>query len=65
MSDPTKPSLSLLAKIGSIAVHADEMLSEDGREIDRLELQSRLKDPEVMAWITEMGPLLPLKRKLR
>lgn len=61
--------LRLVVKLGSIAVHADEMLStngphvnKDGSTFDRLAIESLLRDPEVMAWIQEMGPLLPRKR---
>lgn len=57
------PSLALLMKLGSIAVHADEMLSTDGHEFDRVALKSLLTDPEVVAWIKKMGELLPRKRR--
>jgi hypothetical protein len=60
--DPLKPSVQLLVKLGSIAVHADEMLSPGGHEYDKIELQTRLADPEVQAWIKEMGAFLPVKR---
>jgi hypothetical protein len=63
MSDPTKPSLSLLSKLGSIVVHADEALSVDGRHVDIQMTVSLIDDPEVQQWIKDMGPLLPLKRK--
>lgn len=62
MSDPHKPSLSLLVKLGSIAVHADEMLSPTGHDFDRLALRSLLTDPEVVAWTEQMGEFLPRKR---
>lgn len=54
--------MTLLVKLGSIAVHTDEMLSADGRNIDRTVVQTLLQDPEVQAWVKDMGPLLPLKR---
>jgi len=58
------PPAALLAKIGSIVVHADEMLSMDGHEFDRHALQSLLADPEIQAWLKEMGKLamIPVKR---
>lgn len=56
------PSLSLLAKLGSVAVHADELLSPDVHSFDRTALEQILRDPEVTAWIKAMGPLLPRKR---
>lgn len=60
-----RPSLKLLVKLGSIAVHADEMLSASGEAIDRLELEQLLLDADVQQWIKDMGALLPLKRKDR
>lgn len=58
------PSLSVLVKLGSIVVHADELFSPDGRDIDKQMVESLLRDPEVVDWIREMGALLPLKRVL-
>jgi hypothetical protein len=60
-----KPSAQLLCKLGSALVHADEYLSDDGREIDRKEFHERVADEEVQQWIEAMGPLLPLKRVSR
>ncbi len=54
------PPLSLLAKLGSIAVHAEELLSPDGHSFDRTALEQILRNPEVTAWIKDMG--LPRKR---
>ena len=34
MADMTKPSLALLVKLGSIAVHAEEILSPHRHEVD-------------------------------
>lgn len=64
MSNPLKPLPSLLCKLGSIAVHADEMFSKDGHAFDKIELQNRLADAEVIEWLEEMGKLamIPLKR---
>lgn len=63
-NDPLKPSLQLLIKLGSIAVHADEMLSPGGHDFDKIALQQGLADPDVKAWIKQMTTksLLPLKR---
>jgi len=62
--NPLAPSSTLLCKLGSIAVHADELLSPGGHEFDKVELATRLADPEVKAWIVEMTKLalLPVKR---
>lgn len=62
MSDPLKPSLGLLSKLGSIAVHADEMISAKGHPYDRAALEQLLVDPEVRQWINEMGVYMPVKR---
>ena len=58
------PMPSLLAKLGSIAVHADEMLSADGHPFDKTALQSLLHDPEVANWLKQMGAaaMVPKKR---
>jgi hypothetical protein len=63
-ADILKPSMTLLIKLGSIAVHTDEILSVKGHEFDRSALVSLLVDPEVVAWVndaTTVG-LLPVKR---
>jgi hypothetical protein len=52
----------LAVKLGSIAVHAEEYFSPDGRELDKQIVLGLLKDPEVSNWIFNMGALLPLKR---
>lgn len=59
------PSPALLAKLASIAVHADEYLSPDGHPLDRDALQAGLRDPEVVAWVGQMvgASLAPRKRK--
>lgn len=61
----TGPTLTLLMKLGSIAVHAEEFLSADGHAFDKTVLDGLLQDPEVITWIKEMGPLLPQKRRIR
>ncbi len=64
MSEETlKPRVALLAKLGSIAVHADEMLPPDGHAFDRVALGSLLTDAEVTAWLTEMRELSLVPRK--
>lgn len=58
------PPLSLLCKLGSIAVHVEEALSPDGRDADRVAIQALLADGEVQEWLAAMdaAALLPLKR---
>ena len=57
------PSLTLLCKLGSIVVHADEALSVGGSPYDIEAIKPLLTDPEVKQWIADMGVLLPQKRK--
>ena len=54
--------LSLVSKPGSIAVHADELLSPKGHEFDRAALQTLLRDPEVNAFLLDNKCLFPVKR---
>lgn len=65
MGDVLNPSPTLLCKLGSIIVHADEYTSPDGHVFDASALRALLLDPEVQAWIVGMGEmaLVPLKRK--
>lgn len=56
--------LSLIVKLASIIVHADEATSPNGHELDRQTIQALLTDPDVaelMETLNNMG-LLPLKR---
>lgn len=64
MSAPLKPQVSLLSKLGSIAVHAEELLSPEGHAFDRSAIEGLLRDPEVRGWIDLMRDLalLPAKR---
>ena len=67
-TDAKQPPLALLIKIGSIVVHAGEMLDEKAplvRSLDEQQVRTGLADPEVAAWIEAMGPLLPLRRDVR
>lgn len=65
--DPLKPSPSLLCKLGSVIVHADELLSPDGHDFDRVALGVVLNDPEVKTWLEQMTKMgfIPLKRNAR
>ena len=61
-TDPLKPALSLLCKLASIAVHADEMTSKSGHHYDRLAFRTAFEDKEVQDWLKAMGPFVPVKR---
>lgn len=56
-----KPGLA--AKVGSILVHVEEALSLDGRDVDWQAVFVLMNDPEVKAWIKELGTLVPRKRR--
>jgi hypothetical protein len=49
-----QPSPALLCKLGSIAVHAQELLSPGGHEFDRAALGTLFSDAEVRAWLADM-----------
>lgn len=61
-TNPLKPPLTLLVKLGSIAVHVDEMLSVGGHAFDQTATEQLLGDPEVKQWIKDMGAYMPVKR---
>jgi hypothetical protein len=63
-TDPLKPLLTLLVKLGSIVIHADEYLSPEGHPFDRQALVPLIRDPEVEKWIAAMHKqcFLPQKR---
>lgn len=60
------PSPALLAKLGSLIVHADEYLDAAGKghPFDKDAFDALLKDPEVDDWLKAMGKLamIPLRR---
>lgn len=61
---PLTPTQGLLSKLGSIAVHVEEMLSTTGHAFDRIALGQLLADAEVKEWLKAMASLamLPVKR---
>jgi len=63
MKDVISIDLSLAAKLAGIVVHADELMSVDGRGVDRTALLCGINDPEVKAWIESLGALAPVKRR--
>lgn len=60
-----RPSLSLLCKLGSIVIHADEITSPGAHEFDRSALHTLLADPEVKEWLTQMDQMAFLPKKRR
>ena len=62
MKTPINTSLSVLVKLGSIAVHAEELLSPEGHAVDKMALDQLLNDPDVKLWIKANAAFLPVKR---
>ncbi len=62
--DPLNPSPSLLCKLGSILIHAEEGLSVKGHPFDIHALRQLIEDQEVIEWREAMDALalLPVKR---
>jgi hypothetical protein len=58
------PDPTVLVKLGSIAVHISEALSEKGHPLDAYALKSLIEDPEIKEWLKGMDKLamLPVKR---
>lgn len=55
---------TLTIKLGSIATHAQELLSPGGHDADAHAIEGLLADPEVKAWMDEAAglALLPVAR---
>jgi len=58
-----EPSKTLLIKLGSIATHTREMLSDTGHHFDVEVLKVLLNDSEVTEWMAEMDKLALLPKK--
>lgn len=63
MSDMLSPSPGLLCKLASAIVHADELLSPHGHELDREAFIAVMGDAEVNAWIEAMSAAAMAPRK--
>jgi hypothetical protein len=57
------PSAVILIKLGSIAVHAEEVLSEKCHPFDLDTLKALLNDSDVKIWLAEMDKLALLPKK--
>jgi len=64
MTTPLSPPPTVLVKLGSIAVHTEEMLGPNGHAFDVGAIHHLLQDPEILAWRKEMDALalLPVQR---
>ena len=63
--DPLKPSPMLLAKLGSVVVHAQEYFSPSGHAFDRTALEQCANDPDVVEWVKAMDMLAMVPKKRR
>ena len=63
MSNPLNPSPALLCKLGSILIHAEELVSPSGHIFDHHALKTAW-DSEVTEWMEQMrkAAFLPVKR---
>jgi len=62
-TDTLHPSPALLAKLGSILIHAEEMLSAKGHHFDAATLFGLLNDSDVQEWLSKMDKLALLPKK--
>jgi len=63
-TSPLKPNTALLAKLGSIIVHYEELTSSGGVPEDKIVIESLKTQEDVMEWFKQMEEkaLLPVKR---
>lgn len=64
MADMMNPPPSLLCKLASVIVHAEEFMSPHGHEFDKEAFDQLLKDREVAGWLQQMtdAAMAPRKR---
>lgn len=62
--DALNPSLTVIIKLGSIARHAEEVISPGVHPLDAVAIQGLLEDPEVVEWMADADKLalLPVMR---
>jgi len=61
--NPLKPTPALLCKLGSVLVHADELISSKGHAFDRHALEQLVNDPDVKEWLAQMDALAMIPKK--
>lgn len=61
--NPLHPPVTVLVKLGSIAVHVEEMFLPGGHKFDQAVTQALLSDPEVKEWIKQMDELALMPKK--
>lgn len=62
--DVLKPELDILVKLGSLAVHVEEMFSPNSHLFDKRAIETILQDEKLQNWLQSMNKLalLPVKR---
>lgn len=63
MDNPLQPSPAILAKLGSIAIHAREMLSPGGHAFDKIALVDLLSQSDVIEWLEKMHAMALVPRE--
>jgi hypothetical protein len=62
-ANPLKPTPALLCKLGSIVVHAEELISSNGHAFDRHALEQLTTDQDVMEWRAQMDAMSMIPKK--
>lgn len=57
------PTLSTMAKVGSILIHVEEGRSRDGSPFDWSTVDSLMQDSEVQQFLTDLRALALIPRK--
>ena len=62
--NPLNPDARVLCKLGSIIVHAEELISPFGHHFDKAALDQLMRDADVKQWLADMRKLalVPEKR---
>lgn len=58
-----KPKITILVKLGSLAIHIEEVLSPNGHVFDKAAIQTLLDDPEVKEWLMLMDKMSFLPKR--
>lgn len=61
--DPLKPDPTLLCKLGSIIIHFEEFMSNDGHYLDKDALDALLANDDIQDWLLAMEDMALLPRK--
>ena len=62
MSETLKPSISILCKLGSLAIHDLEFNGPNRDALDLIAAKQILTDPEVVEWLEQMQKIALITR---